>query len=207
VKTVNVNGSQRGTLEVSDNHATWQIYIPKGASPANVSTVLLAVTKHINRQGYRAGETVCDIIAAISPRSRVVLIGGGQFDTHDSLLISDLHYGFRHTNRSSGFTMEVRSVVNGNLSEPIFVGQLHEFTDWAAKTTGLEGLVKKVVQFKYNGGSAPGAVRTVRVERVGLDGDNKLHVEGLDLNVSDLKDAYRKYAADRIEGDITVVNG
>jgi len=71
-------------------------------------------------------------------------------------------------------------------------------------TTRLKDIVQKVVQFKYLGGTKPGATRTVRVEKVTRH-DNVVYVEGLDLGVADLKEAYRRYVLNKIDGDIVVV--
>jgi hypothetical protein len=63
----------------------------------------------------------------------------------------------------------------------------------------LEGIEPKIVQFKYNGGSKLGEIRTVLVKIV-----TECYIEGFDLGKDDFGNAYRIYRGDRIEGDIRV---
>lgn len=76
----------------------------------------------------------------------------------------------------------------------VFKGELSQFHDWAKNYENKFSQYKgKVVQFTYNGGTHPGAQRTVRVEEVEYD-----QLGGLDLSEPDLKQAYRNYKFEKI---------
>jgi len=91
------------------------------------------------------------------------------------------------------------AVANG--PRTLFSGTVAELGEWLEQKEEQDEILKKIVQFKYNGGTKPGALRTVRVEHVD---DN--YLEGFDLEKEDLvNDGYRKYDQSKIVGNIYIL--
>ncbi len=194
--------SPRAGVCFTDAFVSFHVQLPTGGTPANVAAVLLAVSPRLSRQSFEAGLVAADFLSCVSPTIRARLVG-----SMSSLIYQvDTLYQVSHT-LSYGPRVRV-AAVSGNqpCSPALFDGQLYAFTDWAAKQTGLEGLLKKIVRFVYDGGSEPGKTRTIRVEAVGRNGFGVVTLEGYDLDKDDLKAGYRKYLSDKIRGEITVVN-
>jgi hypothetical protein len=81
-----------------------------------------------------------------------------------------------------------------------FAGPVGTFAVWALHWTGYEHAVRHTVRFRYEGGSGAG-VRTVRVKAVEMK-DGLTHIVGVDLD----KDAFRRYRADRVTGDVELLD-
>lgn len=93
----------------------------------------------------------------------------------------------------------------------IFNGKISEIRSWVDNP--LAKYVRKVVQFRYRNGSKPGALRTIRVEKVNPSARGRGSLEGIDLDKVDLmawkegkSEGYRKYNIDSIQGEIKVLN-
>lgn len=194
------NVSERALITVTDGSQSCHILVPRGGSPANVASVLLAVTPRLNRQAFNAGETAADIISAIDPKVRVQLVS-----TQSQGFTKADYFYFIFFSITDGHKVQVGKVAGGGIVATMFDGKLFQFTEWAEKLTGFEDLVQKVVKFKYEGGSNPGKTRVVRVEKVERDG-RVVALEGYDLEKTDLKMAYRRYTSDKIAGEISVLN-
>jgi hypothetical protein len=180
----------------------FNVYLPAKGVPANVAQVLAAVAPR-GREGFDAGQVAADFVAALKPAVRAKLVGTGRV-VPDSLRHTD--YRVLVSRGTVGHThARLLSVVNGvEAAESLYDGSLTNFVAWAEKLTGLEGVVKKVVKFRYNGGTVVGGERLVRVEEVQRV-DNVVHLCGYDLRKPDMKLAFRRYSSDKIEGNIEVV--
>ncbi len=86
-------------------------------------------------------------------------------------------------------------------AKKIFDGNFLAFQNWAKNYKPKEKFVGKVVQFKYAGGSEPGAIRSIWVEKA-----NDFTIEGFDLDKEDLRASYRKYSRCKIQGEIKILD-
>jgi hypothetical protein len=178
----------------------FHVFLPTKGVPASVAGVLRATWPKLGTAVYNAGEAAADFVAAISPavRCRLSNYDAAYLDGRRLSYVVTVPYTHR-----PHVLVQVRDGRH-NVST-LFQGLLDEFATWAEKASGLEWLLKKVVRFKYAGGSKPGAVRTVRVEEVDGSG-TELSICGYDLEKDNLKEGYRRYAVAKIEGDITALN-
>lgn len=188
----------------ADGVATsFHVYLPDQASLANVAGILRAVMADPANRAATNGQLAADFVAACNPAVRCRLVPGGPH-------LADIQLEADHrvfvTQAARRATISVHKLTNGAVGRQLFSGTVEELSAWVQARTGLDHLVQKVVQFKYDGGSKPGAVRTVRVEDVERDANGHVSVCGYDLEKPDLKHGYRKYLRDRIAGDITVLN-
>jgi hypothetical protein len=196
-------GGDRALVVFEDGNFAHNIYLPRGGAPSNVAAVLAAITPRLSRDRWDAGETAADFAAAVDPKVRPRLVHTEEFTRFVQL--ADLAFYVDHA-RSPGHRVEVYPVVMGIVAvDATFSGQLYQFTEWAAGQTGLERIVKKLVAFRYNGGSRVGEIRRVRVEKVVRESPDVVRIEGYDIDQDDLTNAYRQYSSDKITGEITLV--
>src|SRR5262245_1606434 len=191
-------GGERALVGFGGGARTFWVYLPKGGTPSQIADAFLAITPRLSRFNYCAGEVAADFVSAVHPAVRCQLVSG---PSEVNMEVTDLKYVLSYS-AINGHRVLVVESKNGATK---FNGKLVEFTKWAENMTGLEGIEKKIVRFKYNGGSRPGGTRTVRVETIERTG-HELAICGFDLEKPDLTKSFRRYVSDRIEGDITVLN-
>jgi hypothetical protein len=107
-------------------------------------------------------------------------------------------------------TMDMEVTVIESDGHQNFSGPFTRFEQWAATAEAqpFQQFVGKIVQFKYNGGTDPGAIRTVRVEKTMVcPRTGEAEIGGYDLDKKDLSRSYREYLARRISGGISVLKG
>lgn len=198
MRKILLDGDVAAYLTVASPGEYFGLYFPEHGSPPAIAGLLLAVTPKIDRKTFAAGQAAADLCAACSPAVRVRLIAPGK-----AVPQSSFYYDW-DLDPPRGYTVLVKRR-DGGACPTLFSGRFDAFADWAGQTTGLEAAVGKVVTFVYEGGSSPGAKRTVRVEKVGREASGVV-LEGLDMAVADLSAAYRRYQAGKIKGGIEVLN-
>lgn len=198
-------GGERAIVSIGGGTDDYHhIYLARRAPLSNIAGVLLAVLPRVARGEFLAGEVAADFIGAVNPTIRCQLVSSASRLVSGFFPRADVRVAVSH-DPDGGFQVSVFAIRDGGqVATPLFVGSPAGFSDWAARLTGLEDVVKKVVKFKYNGGSNPGAERLVRVEKVERVG-SLVRLSGYDLTRDDLKMAFRRYTSDRIEGDIITV--
>lgn len=184
----------------------FNVYLPAKGTLGNIAGVLRSVLADpANRTRAVPGQLAADFVAAVHPAARCRLLG-----PDDCVDYAEAERGSDHRVRVSweggDYFVRVYPVRNGQEKPPAFRGSLDDLAGWLDSAHELGHLAQKVVQFKYDGGSKPGSVRTVRVEDVERDANGALHICGIDLEKDDLKRAYRKYSYDKVDGKISVLN-
>jgi hypothetical protein len=206
LKTTRVG--DRALVSFSDAAESIYLYLPDKGTPGNVAGVLSEVVRAQTPGAFAAGVVAADFVAAVKPAVRPRIVSEHNLVAFWSR--SDYRvYVNDGSPRDRGMRVDVRRVVNGVQDfASLYAGPVQGFPAWAQgqPQTGLEAAVRKVVRFKYNGGSKPGQYRTVLVEDVERDGNGVGHICGLDLEKADLKGAFRKYSVEKIVGDVEVVN-
>lgn len=140
-------------------------------------------------------ELAADFIAAIHPAVRPQVYSYLESDAYNLRIYVSIQFG----------KLKVKVVEKGQTG---FAGDVASFYAWCNVEAGLAGLLHKVVQFTYRGGSSHGP-RTVRVEKSGLDNGHR-YIEGYDLSkigdhsLANVQDAncYRRYTLDKIDGGL-----
>jgi hypothetical protein len=171
------------------------VFLPQKANIATVATALKAVLSQ--GKSFEPGEAAADLVASVSPAIRCRLIFPSAFELTEAAGKAVRRFNVRQ----SGGEFHV-SVHNGGVTE--YDGPLDVFLKWAEKFTGLEGIIGKVVQFVYSTGTGKGT-RTVKVGSVSRD-PHYVYIDGLDLEVPDLKEAQRRYNLNNVVGEINVLN-
>jgi hypothetical protein len=185
----------------------FNVYLPVQGTLGNIAGVLRSVLADpANRTRAVPGQLAADFVAAVHPAARCRLLDSDDCDDY-AVAERGSDHRVQVSWRGGGYFILVYPVRNGQEKlTPEFRGSLDDLAGWLDSAHELGHIAQKVVQFKYDGGSKPGSVRTVRVEDVERDANGALHICGIDLEKDDLKHAYRKYSYDKVDGKISVLN-
>jgi hypothetical protein len=186
----------RAILSISSNKAAFRLYLPSAGDPQSMSRLLQPWSGRVYDKD--PGQLMVEVTRSINPEVHARLVETA-VDWAEDMGKTDRLYQLSCSLLFDNLT--VHSVYLGaRQKSPMFRGNVSDFHVWARSFTGHEHLLRKVVQFYYDGGTRAGP-RTIRVEKVEMD-NGHLKLSGIDLAKPDLKRAYRDYLGSKIKDGV-----
>jgi len=192
--------SGRTLVSFLSGGSSFHVFVPKDGYPAEIATALNNAARGQPSFKTSVGLYAADFIKTVDPIVRCELVipceyvKANRWDLEISVVVG-------------GSLTDLYSAYSGRRSTTYFSGSIVGLMDWAEKAgNGLANLNKKVVRFKYSGGTHPNKTRLVRVDEVKKNNDGSWFIGGHDLEKDSLTSAYRHYNGDKIVGEIEVLN-
>ncbi len=181
--------SNEAVVHFQSGSAHFRVVLPHGGEPQNMGTLLVAIAK-TTKDHMSPGELTSSFLAEAWRTGINAKLS--------SVPATSADYQYTVENNGTGLRVKAVLVKTG---VQIYNGSLDNLG--ANYTSGdIEKTMGKIVKFKYNGGSTPGADRIVKVTKV-----SKTHLRGYDLEESldSEKKQHRSYKISTISGSIYLV--